>query len=90
MDMTKRGIDMIAGANAALVYKKANPISSEEEVMSHVISFSKNKQFKNSQIEIIAGASHALKIVARNHSLSDKAVLSQIMDELSTLMPKEE
>lgn len=90
MDMTKRGIDIIAGANAALVYKRAHPLASEEEVMSHVISFSKNKQFKNSQMEIVVGASHALKLTARNPSISDKAVLSQIMNELSTLMPKEE
>ena len=87
MDITKRGIDMIAGANAALVYKKAHPHSSDEEVMSHVMAFSKNKQFKNSQMEIVVGASHAMKMIARDSQISDRVVLDQIMRELTTLMP---
>lgn len=87
MDVTKRGIDMIAGANAALVYKKTNPHASEEEVMSHVMAFSKNKQFKNSQMEIVVGASHAMKMIARDPRISDRVVIDQIMRELNTLMP---
>lgn len=78
---------MIAGANAALVYKKANPHASEEEVMSYVMAFSRNKQFKNSQMEIIVGASHAMKMVVRDPKISDRVVIDQIMRELTTLMP---
>ena len=87
MDITKRGIDMIAGANAALVYKRIHPHASDEEVMSHVMSFSKNKQFKNSQMEIVVGASHAMKMIARDPKVSDRVVIDQIMRELTTLMP---
>lgn len=87
MDVTKRGIDMIAGANAALVYKRTHSHSSDEEVMRHVMSLSKNKQFKNSQMEIVVGASHAMKMLARDSSISDRAVIDQIMRELTTLMP---
>jgi len=87
MDITKRGIDMIAGANAALVYKRAHSHASDEEVMSHVITLSKNKQFKNSQMEIVVGASHAMKMLARDSKISDRVVIDQIMRELTTLMP---
>jgi hypothetical protein len=90
MDVTKRGIDMIAGANAALVYKKMHPHASEEEVMSHVLAFSKNKQFKNSQMEIVVGASYAMKMIARDSKISDRVVIDQIMRELTTLMPAKE
>jgi hypothetical protein len=90
MDITKRGIDMVAGANAALVYRKAHPLASEEEVMSHVMSFSKNKQFKNSQMEIVVGASYAMKLLARNPQVSDRVVIDQIMREMTTLLPVKE
>lgn len=88
MDITKRGINMIAGANEALVYKRMHSHASDEEVMSHVMSFSKNKQFKNSQMEIIVGASHAMKMMARDPHISDRVVIDQIMRELTTLMPE--
>jgi len=87
MDITKKGIGMVAGANEALVYRKAHPRSSDEEVMKHVMHSLNGKQFKNSQMEIVVGVSHALKLIARNPSISDKAVISQIVNELSTLLP---
>ena len=90
MDTTERGIDVIAGANAALVYKKENPRASDEEVMNHIMSFSKKKRFKKSQVEIVVGASNALKLLARNPTLTDRQVINKIMREMSTIMPSEE
>ncbi len=90
MDITKRGIDMIAGANEALVYRKAHPLASEEEVMNHVLCSFNDKQFKNSQMEIVVGASHAMKLLARNPQISDRVVIDQIMREMATLLPVKE
>jgi hypothetical protein len=90
MDTIKKGIDIVAGANAALVYKKTHPLASEEEIMNHVISFSKNKQFKKSQMEIVVGASHAIKLTARNPRMSDRQVINQIMREMTTIRSSRE
>jgi hypothetical protein len=84
----KRGIAMIAGVSEALKYRRANPHSSEEEIMKHMMNFMRTPEFKNGKMEAIVGVSHSLKMLDREPQLSDRQIIDRVMKEITTIMPE--
>jgi hypothetical protein len=89
MDNAKRGIDVISGVNEALKFKKENPRASEEKIMNHIMVFLRDKQFRETRLDVIVGVAHALKIVEKEN-LKDREVIDRVVRELDSILPKEE
>jgi len=90
MDNTKKGIDVIAGVNESLKYRKENPKASEEKIMNHIMNFLKDRKFAETRLDVIVGVAHALKILERAPKTSDKEIIDRIMKDLETILPKED
>jgi len=88
VDITKRGISMIAGVSEALKFKKQNPNASDDEIMQFVLNKSRNIQLQESKVDVVAGVSHALKILAREPGLKDREIIERVMQEMKTIMPR--
>lgn len=90
MNIKKEEIDLIVGATTAYNYRKKNPTSSEEDVIAHIISFSKESKQEGSQLIFIMGASFALKILETDRNSSEKEIADSLMKRRAEILSKKD
>lgn len=79
-------IDMISAVSETLSFKKNNPNSNDEEILKHISKFARTFKNKKTKLGVIAASSKALKIMQRNSQLSDKEVISKVLNQLPLLI----
>ena len=80
-------INMIAAASRVLSYDKQHPQSIPEDILqdaSNFIHYSKTDE--NTKRLMVATASRALKILRKNPKFNHRQVLSEVMQELDSII----
>ncbi len=80
-------INMIAAASRVLAYDKQYPASIPEEILQDASNFIHySKADENTKLLMVAAASKALEILRENPRLNHRQVLSQVMEELDSVI----
>ena len=77
-------IMLMAGASAAISYKKTKPNADTEEAISHVMRNLKDN--RETKIFAIAGANFVLKILERKPQTSEKELMQALANETSSVL----
>ena len=80
-------INMIAAASRVLSYDKQYPASIPEEILQDASNFIHySKADENTKLLMVAAASRALNILRKNPRLNHRQVLSEVMQELDSII----
>ena len=80
-------INMIAPASRVLSYDKQYPASIPEEILQDASNFIHySKADENTKLLMVAAASRALNILRKNPRLNHRQVLSEVMQELDSII----
>jgi len=80
-------INMIAAASRVLSYDKQYPASIPEEILQDASNFIHySKADENTKLLMVAAASKALEILRKNPRLNHRQVLSEVMQELDSII----
>ena len=81
-------ISMIATASRVLSFHKKFPLAIPEEVFQDVsdfIKYSKNNE-EPTKLLMVASASRTMKLIKENPRLNHRKILSQVMEELDSII----
>lgn len=81
----EEGAELVPAITEAFRYKKKNPMAREDEVLKHILKFSKMEK-KNVKIGMVSAASKTVKLIEKNPRLNEKEVIREIMREIPSIL----
>lgn len=81
----KEGVKLVPAITEAFRYKKKNPFAGEDEVLKHILKFSKQER-KNVKIGMVSAASKTVQLIDKNPHLNEKEVIREIVKEIPNII----
>lgn len=81
----EEGGELIPAITEAFKYKKKNPLATEDEVLKHILKFSKQEK-KNVKIGMVSTASKTIQFIDKNPHANEKEVIREIVKEIPNIV----
>lgn len=82
----EEGAELVPAITEAFRYKKKNPMAGEDEVLKHILKFSKMEKRKNVKMGMVSAASKTVKLIEKNPRLNEKEVIREVVKEIPNIV----
>ncbi len=84
--MKEEGAELVPAITEAFRYKKRNPLASEDEVLKHILKFSKSEKKKEVKMGMISAASKTIKLMEKSPRLNEKEAIKGVVKEIPAII----